>query len=637
MRMGRPLGAAVAHRLAAAACPGTVPRLVALRRPTTGPRIAALGLIATLLACGDAPQPPPPQAVSSHYITAQDGTRLAADVYLPGGDHAPPHPALLTLTRYRRGLEDPATGERIGTLSDLDRHFLAHGYALVKVDARGSGASFGTRPVEYGRQEVLDAYDVVEWVVSRAWSDGAVGAYGTSYTGTTAELLAAVNHPAVKAVIPGWSDFDAYPSPIRPYGLLARGFIETWGDLVGLMDDNDVEAMDVGVRRVDEDEDGSLLAAAVAEHAANPDVFQAVLATEYRDDVVGGDQSWAEIGPIHWRDEIEASGVPMLVLVSWMDAGTADGALLRFRHFGNPQKVLILASTHGGAYHASPYSVSAEPLPPDPPVTEQMELRRLFFDHHLKGEDNGVDDWPSMRFFNLGEEAYHDTEVWPPAGTGSTTLHLDAQGRLTDDPATVTAGSDDYTVDPGTTTGPANRWMAQMGNPILHLDDRGAMDARMLTYTTEPLDSDLQIAGHPVVTLRLASDREDGALFVYLEDVDPEGRSRYVTEGGLRLVHRRTAPNPHFAGEEPYHSFARADAEPMPPGEPVAVSFRLWPIAALFRAGHRVRIAVAGADAGMFDPLPADGETTLTVHRGGADGSRIELPVVEGGLGGGSE
>ena len=595
---------------------------------------ASLAVVLTVAIGGCAPGQDQPRAPdeSSSYITAADGTRLAADVYLPAAEGGAAYPALLTLTRYRRGLEDPETGEPLNTLSRLDRHFLAHGYALVKVDARGSGASFGTRPVEYGRQEVLDAYDVVEWVVSRQWSDGTVGAYGTSYTGTTAELLAAVNHPAVKAVIPGWSDFDAYPSPVRPYGLLARGFIETWGDLVGHMDDNNAEVMGAGVRRVDEDEDGSLLAAAVAEHAANPDVFRTVVATGHRDDVVGGGQTWAEIGPIHWQNEIEASGVPMLVMVSWMDAGTADGALLRFRHFSNPQKVLVLASTHGGGYHASPYVVSGEPLPPDPSELDQFELRRLFFDRHLKGEDNGVDEWPSMRFFNLGEEAYHDSETWPPAGGGHRTYYMDSDGRLTPGPEAMVGGSDDYTVDPEVTTGANNRWMAQMGEPILGLDDRGEMDTRMLAYTTEPLDADVQIAGYPVATLMLASDREDGALFVYLEDVDAQGRSRYVTEGGIRLIHRKTVPNPYYAGEVPYHSFARSDAEPMPPGEAVEVSIRLWPIAALIRAGHRIRISVAGADAGMFDPLPVDGDATLTVHRGSDNGSRIVLPVVEGGL-----
>ena len=67
------------------------------------------------------------------------------------------------------------------------------------------------------------------------------------------------------------------------------------------------------------------------------------------------------------------------------------------------------------------------------------------------------------------------------------------------------------------------------------------------------------------------------------------------------------------------------------PGEAVDVSIQLWPIAALVRAGHSIRIAIAGADADMFDPIPA-GATTLTVHRGGSSSSRIVLPVVEGGL-----
>jgi putative CocE/NonD family hydrolase len=142
----------------------------------------------------------------------------------------------------------------------------------------------------------------------------------------------------------------------------------------------------------------------------------------------------------------------------------------------------------------------------------------------------------------------------------------------------------------------------------------------------------MQIAGYPVATLELASDHEDGAVFVYLEDVDPEGRSRYLTEGGIRLIHRKTVSNPYFETDIPYHSYARADAEPMPIGESVEVSFQLWPIVALIKTGHRIRIAIAGADADMFDPIPAEGNATLTIHRGGDNPSRVILPVVSGGL-----
>lgn len=131
-----------------------------------------------------------------------------------------------------------------------------------------------------------DWYDVVEWVIKQAWSDGNVGAYGTSYPGTTAELLAVVNHPAVKAVIPGWSDVDSYSGWIRPYGLIATSLMKAWSDEIGAMDRND-GVSGATVRPVDED-DGSLLKQAVAAHARNPNVFQTLASAEYRDDDLGG-------------------------------------------------------------------------------------------------------------------------------------------------------------------------------------------------------------------------------------------------------------------------------------------------------------------------------------------------------------
>jgi len=105
-----------------------------------------------------------------------------------------------------------------------------------------------------------------------------------------------------------------------------------------------------------------------------------------------------------------------------------------------------------------------------------------------------------------------------------------------------------------------------------------------------------------------------------------------VTEGGLRLIHRKTSSNPFFPDDLPYHSFVRADARPMQPGQVVTVSFQLQPIAVLIRRGHRIRLAIAGADAGLFDPIPAEGSATLTMHRNAEAMSVLELPVVPGGL-----
>src|SRR5262249_58669540 len=105
-------------------------------------------------------------------------------------------------------------------------------------------------------------------------------------------------------------------------------------------------------------------------------------------------------------------------------SGTAEAALLQFQCFSNPQKLVILASNHGGESHASPYLVSRASVAPRPTAQEQLELRRAFFDHHLKGAANGADAWPAIRYYNLGEEAFRETNTWPPAGVTRQRFYL---------------------------------------------------------------------------------------------------------------------------------------------------------------------------------------------------------------------
>ena len=562
---------------------------------------------------------------TSEYVTTRDGTRIAVDVHLPSARQQGQRlPAVLELTRYWRASEDPVTGVRRPSLGNLDRFFLRNGYAVLKVDARGSGASFGTRPGEYAPQEVKDGWDVVEWVTKQPWSSGSVGAYGTSYSGTTAELLAAVEHPAVKAVVPGWSDWDVYTSPARPYGM-ATAFIEEWGQLVGAMDRNDRAVMRGAVRRVDADSSGALVAAAVRDHAQNPDVAAWARQSEYADDRYRGGPSYADLGPTRWRAEIQRSNVPMLVLVSWLDAGTAEGALDRFRNFRNPQKLVIMASAHGGGTHASPFVVADTPVAGNPTQNEMAQMRLRFFDRYLKGTQNGVENWPTIRYYTLGTEEYRESARWPLEGTTMRRFYPDAAGVL-GRTAPSSGGGDRYVVDFGVNTGANNRWATQMGKPVLKLNDRGAMDARMLTYTTAPLTEDMHIAGSPTIDLMVSSTHADGAVLVYLEDVDPSGRSRYLTEGGLRLIHRKLSRDTVF-GVSPYHSFKRSDAAPMRRGQPERVSIRILPISAVVKAGHRLRLAIAGADSTALERVPATGTPTLTLHRGGREPSVLELPV----------
>jgi putative CocE/NonD family hydrolase len=130
-----------------------------------------------------------------------------------------------------------------------------------------------------------------------------------------------------------------------------------------------------------------------------------------------------------------------------------------------------------------------------------------------------------------------------------------------------------------------------------------------------------------VVTLYIAAATRDPAVFVYLEDVAPEGRVSYLTEGQLRLIHRKPADPatlPYDQGPAP-HTYARADSLPVMPGEVMQVRFALFPAAALIRKGHRLRVAIAGADADTFHRYSEGKPESFEIHSGGSRSSGIEL------------
>jgi putative CocE/NonD family hydrolase len=583
--------------------------------------LTALALSILFVACAAG------QSIESHFVTADDGVRLAVDVHLPS-DAAPGQkfPTMLELTRYWRSAVDPETGKAIrgSGLNRIDREFQAAGYAIVKVDVRGTGASFGHRLEEYGPREVRDGYAIVDWVSKQSWSDGNVGAYGISYSGTTADLISSCKHPALKAVIPGWSDFDLYASPGRPYGMCPEKLMGEWGQMVGWMDENNVEKMGGSVRPVEP----SLLSAAIQDHEKNVDVAEMERQADFRDVSYLGGRPMCECAALHWKKDIEEGNVPMLVLASWLDAGTADGALLRFQHFRNPQYLVILASSHGGMTHASPYVVSESIVPPVPTGAEQIALWIAFADHFMKNAKHDVPNWPKIRYFNMGEEKMLESEVWPPKGSKPHTVYFAAQNSLTVEAPTEDNAADRYEVDFEVNTGPANRWNTQMGRPVLALDHRELMDERMLCYTSEPLNKPLQITGVPEVHLWLRASQADGAVIVYLEDVAPDGQSRYISEGGLRFMHRKITPNPDLPQEILPHSYAVADRQDLVPGEITSIAFRMWPTSVKIAQGHRLRIAIAGADVSTFSRLPAEGPIELNVHRDRANPSHVVLPVI---------
>jgi putative CocE/NonD family hydrolase len=213
-----------------------------------------------------------------------------------------------------------------------------------------------------------------------------------------------------------------------------------------------------------------------------------------------------------------------------------------------------------------------------------------------------------------------------------TPVYLGAGNRLTLEAPTAVAASDRYVVDPTATTGRRTRFKTLMGRALINpYPDRAEQDRKLLVYDGEPLPKDMEVTGHPLVWLTIAADTTDAAVFVYLEDVAPDGTVTYVTEGQLRALHRKLSDKPAPTWQAgPYRTFRRADAMPLVPGEPAELAFELLPTSYLFKAGHRIRIAIAGADAGHFAPIPADPAAqppTLTVFRDRERTSRVVLPV----------
>jgi putative CocE/NonD family hydrolase len=155
-------------------------------------------------------------------------------------------------------------------------------------------------------------------------------------------------------------------------------------------------------------------------------------------------------------------------------------------------------------------------------------------------------------------------------------------------------------VDDSTSTGATNRWLAiDLGRAAAY-PGRTHADDTLLTFTSGPLPADVHVLGFPVVTMRLATSGADGAVYVYLEDVGPGGDVAYLTEGCLRFLHRRTTgpAEPMRLGVP--RTFARSDALRVVPGRPMGLTVQLLPVSAVVRAGHRIRVALAGHDASCF-------------------------------------
>jgi len=557
----------------------------------------------------------------SQYVPVRDGTRLAVDIFRPAIDGAPvddPLPVIWTFHRYHRARID-----REGTLTTiLDqapelKRILRHGYVVAAADVRGGGASFGTREGEFTRQEALDAYDLTEWFAAQPWSNGNIGMFGLSYLGITQYMAASVQPPHLKAIFPMMAMFDLYTF-VYPGGVFNENFVRNWGGHTILLDKI------LPAAPVDDDPEGMLRAEAMAEHRDNTNIYTLATANPFRDsrNNTGEKQFFFELSPSTYIDAINDSGVAVYHLGGWFDMYPRD-TLLWFANLTIPQKIVMTPWSHNGS---GGFDLIAEHL--------------RWFDYWLKGIDNGIMDEPPIVYRVMGaprSEAWRTATEWPlpeaqpaayyfhPGPSGSVESIND--GLLIAAMPTAADALDAYTVDYTTTTGQTTRWTDGYGGGYGYPDMR-ANDEKSLTYTTPPLETDLEITGHPVAHLWVTSTADDGDFFVYLEEIDERGRSTYISEGVLRASHRAMAEAPWNTFGLPFHRSFEADIVPLPDGAPVELVFDLQPTSNIFDAGHRLRITVNGADADSFQTPKLDPPPTVSIHRSARHPSHILLPVI---------
>jgi putative CocE/NonD family hydrolase len=500
------------------------------------------------------------------WIPLSDGCRLAARIWLPDDAEEDPVPAVLEFLPYRKN---------DGTVArDAKRqpYLAGFGYAAVRVDMRGTGESDGILEDEYTEQEQEDALELIAWLAEQPWCTGAVGMWGISWGGFNALQVAAHRPPALKAIMTLCSTDDRYADDVHYRGgcVLALDMLH-WAS--SMMTWN---ARPPDPRLAGENWRETWLDRLEAANAW----IEPWLSHQRRDE--------------YWKQGSVCEDYSAMECPVYAVGGFADGytnAVPRLlERLSVPRKGLI-----GPWAHAFPDDAS-----PGPSIGFLQECVR-WFDHWLKGTENGVMDEPMLR-------------VWMQESVEPQPSYEERPGRWVAEPSWPSPRVENQRWDlppegerslraVQSTGTEAGAWTAEGQSADLATDQRPD-DAFSITYDFEPLAEPLEILGRSSVTLALAVDRPHALVCVRLCEVFPDGTSALVTRGLLNLAHRASHEEPST----------------LEPGARYEVRVPLDVAAHSFPAGHRLRVAVSPAYWPWAWPSPE--EVTLTVF-----GGRLELPV----------
>jgi putative CocE/NonD family hydrolase len=536
------------------------------------------------------------QLSHSFYLPMRDGTRLAVNVARPAVGGKPAEGRFPVIWHHSlSATQEPAdgTGPRAAGFRSIPQ-LTDYGYIVVQVARRGNGQSFGTRRGYHDRNEAQDAYDVIEWLAAQPWSTGAVGQYGCSNTGDAAVHALTMRPPHLKAVFSGcfsWNKYDA----MRRGGIFAQ-----WGT-----GPTRTVAQDMDVKPVDGDEAKTLLRQAAEEHQRATSLFDLWKSMPFRDSWGPSVQSnfWSEGSVSSYAGQMRQSKVALYIVGGWRDE-FRDQGLITFLNIPG-SKILI-----GNWLHCQNEGFAL------------VEEAHRFFDQHLKGIDTGVDRDPPIHYFTVGAGGgageWRSATQWPVPQARPVPFFFGRDGLLRDRfaGAPLNAG---FTVDYGVACPDAGS-----GSTVqpCHVAGSG------LSFASRPLDTDVESTGHGLADIWIASDAGDANIFLYVEDVAPDGTVSVVTEGRLKASLRKLDSAPWTLPGIPWHRAYAADAQPLEPGKPVRLQFDILPASYLFRKGHRLQFTVTGTDhreraRDQRSPAPRISLLSDRVHP-----SLVTLPVV---------
>jgi putative CocE/NonD family hydrolase len=564
------------------------------------------------------------RALGKQMIEMSDGIKLATLVYLPEDGTEGPYPVIFMRTPYG-----------IGGLIDAYWHYCARGYGLVFQSCRGTcywdpeHRSEGTW--EFCINEPSDGAEALEWLAQQPWCDGNVSMLGGSYVGYTQWTGSMAGNPVLKSLIPEVSMGTVHSD--QPYW--GGGFIEGlayycfWMLNTPILEDRTWTEI-LRHRPLIE----------IDSYATGRDIPQwNTILEHWRLDDYWRKQDWYRGD--HPRDfsSFQISG--------WFDddfPGTRRNWELMQKKGKGPQKLLIGPWKHG--YNVdrklNGFSFGLDALRDD-----IWLLKQKWFDRFLKGIENGV-EMPPVEYFVLGADEWRDADQWPPKEMESRNLYfhsngkanvLSSYGQLSPMAPDRQEPSDRYRYNPAD---PAPNWMSfdrmerwqdVQSFPYDFKDIESRQD--VVVYTTEPLEEDLTIVGDVLVALYASCNVRDTDWWAYLSDVYPDGQSVRLTTGMIRARFRNNEDKIHNVFGTNFEKETHLSGNMR---DVVRYHIPLRSIAATFKKGHRIRIAVMNACDNFSFPNSNTGENeayvtrtvvgTMAIHHNRQHPSHVILPVL---------